>query len=282
MFSFCFSLVYFPFLLFVFSPFFLLFFFSLFSLCVSTFLFFFYVFLFFSLFPCFRVFHSFFNKGPKGKDLQGEGGRRGEGIGKGQRDSRHTKDLKRDGGTGQKGKDRGSLRATPKKPKGSQLKDVERSTENMEKACSRVGERDAANDREVAEADEKTEMAMEHSRAARFFHQLVMKNDMEGEKRTESHGKSAGRGFAQCTVVCSWKCGNSNRTFNDQDKINRLAERITKVKTVQGGKGGREGYGGKGGWCWDNAWGCAVFLEEDFLLLGHSRGEWYLRQTNQH
>ena len=36
-------------------------------------------------------------------------------------------------------------------------------------------------------------------------------------------------GQAQCTV-CSWSCGNSGRTSNDQDKTDRLAELNTNVQ----------------------------------------------------
>ena len=50
-------------------------------------------------------------------------------------------------------------------------------------------------------------------------------------------------GQAQCTV-CSWSCGNSGRTSNDQDKTDRLAELNTNVQlttdkygSVQGKKG---------------------------------------------
>ena len=47
----------------------------------------------------------------------------------------------------------------------------------------------AACDREVAEADEKMDLAMEQWRDARVFYHLMMKTAMEKRKRIEGHGK---------------------------------------------------------------------------------------------
>ena len=51
-------------------------------------------------------------------------------------------------------------------------------------------------------------------------------------------------GQAQHTIVYSWSCGNRDRTSNDQNQIDRVAELITKVHLATD-KDGRDGTGGE-------------------------------------
>ena len=46
-------------------------------------------------------------------------------------------------------------------------------------------------------------------------------------------------GAAQSSAVCSWRCGNSDRASNDQDKVDRAME-----LELAAGKGGTEDRGG--------------------------------------
>ena len=99
--------------------------------------------------------------------------------------------------------------------------------EDTEKAGSRVG----ASDREVAEADEKLDMALEQNampwnralwffqrlRDARLFFHLMMKNSIEWESELRAAEKKwEGVSQAQHTAVCSWSRGNNDRTSSHQ------------------------------------------------------------------